>query len=231
MRSATIDDVKQAWAKLIGVLELTKLHVIVDPNSRIAPPGWVGLLAIDDTLTVCVPTIEFEKRVGLAVSGLDPIDATTPGVILPKLPPTLKVLGPARLFYNFGPGTPDTNLEVESVPRTSLSLLIDSVPNEELKESGITEIEDALVIRSGRGDPIAACGYRVWPNGVANICVLVHPDYRGLGYAYSLATATIVRVEREGLLAQWRARPESSRKLALRLGLIEVGAQLSLEMT
>ena len=232
MEIATIDDVKRAWAELIGVPELTKFHLTIDPVSRIAPPGWIGLLAIDDTLTVCVPTLELEERITLATSGVGPFDATTPAVILSKLPPTNRVLGPAGLFYNFGRGTPDTSLNAESVSKQSLNFLIDSVSSEELDESGITEIDtDALVIRSDRGEPIAACGYRVWPNGVANICVLVHPDHRRMGYAYSLARATIARAEREGLLAQWRARSESSRKLAFRLGLIEVGAQLSLELS
>jgi GNAT superfamily N-acetyltransferase len=229
---ATIDDVKRAWAKLIGVPELTKYHLIIAPISRIAPPGWIGLLVIDDTLTVCVPTLELKERVSLAISGLGPVDATTPAVILSKLPSTIRVLGPAGLFYNFGRITPDKGFSAESFPKQSLSFLIDSVFSEELEESGITEIDgDAFAICSDRGEPIAACGYRVWPNGVANICVLVHPEHRRLGYAYSLASATIARAEREGLLAQWRALPESSRRLAFRLGLIEVGAQLNLELS
>lgn len=231
MPIATIDDVKRAWAKLIGLPELTRLQLLVDPISRLAPPGWIGILAIDDTLTISVPTHEFERRIKLAVRGVLPVDATNPAVILPKFPPAKTVLGPAGLFYNFASETFDASLKVDSVPSMSLTFLMDSVSSDELNESGITQIDgDAFVIYSDRRKPNAACGYRVWPNGVANICVLVHREHRRLGYAYLLAKVTIARAEREGLMVQWRARPESSRRLALRLGLVELGAQLSLEL-
>jgi GNAT superfamily N-acetyltransferase len=232
MQVATMDHVKRAWATLIGIPELTKLRLIIDPISLIAPPGWIGIVAIDDTLTVCVPTRESEERVSLAISGLGPVDATRPSVILPRLSLTARVLGPAALFYNFARGIPEVSFKAESAATTSLSFLFNSVSSEDLKESGMTQIDgDALVIRSDRNEVIAACGYRVWPNGVANICVLVHPDYRRLGYANLLARATIARAENDGLIAQWRAHPDSSRRLAIQLGLIEVGAQLSLELS
>jgi len=227
-----MDQVKSAWATLIGIPELTKLRLIIEPISLIAPPGWIGMVAIDDTLTVCVPTSESEERVSIAISGLRPVDATMPSVILPRLSPTAHVLGPAALFYNFARGIPDVGFKAESAPISSLSFLFNSVSSEDLKESGMTQIDgDALVIRSDRNEVIAACGYQVWTNGVANICVLVHPDYRRLGYADQLARATIARAESEELIAQWRAHPDSSRKLAVQLGLIEVGAQLSLELS
>jgi hypothetical protein len=41
--------------------------------------------------------------------------------------------------------------------------------------------------------------------------------------------AGIGRALDEGLLPQWRARPAASQGLARRLGLVELGAQLSLE--
>jgi GNAT superfamily N-acetyltransferase len=227
---ATVDDVKRAWAQLIGVSELTKFLVIVQANSPLAPPGWIGLLTVDDTMTACVPTPEHQERLRIAAGDWGSRNGAL-DTILARFPTKIHVLGPAGLFYNLESVIFESSSGSESVPPQSIGALADSVSSEDLDESGITEVDgDVLVIRSNRGVPIAACGYRVWPNKVANICVLVHPDYRRLGNAYSLAKETIARAGREGLLVQWRARPDSSRGLARSLGLIEVGAQLSFEL-
>ena len=73
------------------------------------------------------------------------------------------------------------------------------------------------------------CGYRRWPNDVAHLSVLAHPGHRREGHARRAAAAAIRRAIDDQLLPQWRARSPASRALARRLGLVELGAQLSLE--
>ena len=157
-------------------------------------------------------------------------EATTPDVVRSRLPPTTAVLGPAALFYppaGFGPGAVPG---VVDVAPAEIGELLAAVPPDEADESGLAEVAGRLsASRTAGGDLAAACGWRPWPNGVAHLSVLTHPDHRRRGHARRAATAAIGRAIDEGLLPQWRARPPASRALARRLGLVELGAQLSLE--
>lgn len=107
-----------------------------------------------------------------------------------------------------------------------------AVPPDDLDESGLAEVTDPVVVaRAADGEIAAACGYRVWPNGVAHLSVLADPRHRRQGHARRAATAAIARALDERLLPQWRARPRASRALGWALGLVEMGAQLGLEPT
>jgi hypothetical protein len=153
----------------------------------------------------------------------------TPDALLPRLPSISEVLGPAALFY---PTDDIPALSVDEVEETTLDqldALLGAVNAHELDESGITKVTETLfVTRSTVGAPIAACGYRIWPNGVAHLSVLTHPKHRRVGHGGTVAAAAIHRALNEGLLPQWRARPSPSKALARKLGLVELGAQLSL---
>lgn len=215
---------------MAGLDNLSAFQVVVRPNSGLCPPGWIGLLGLAGTITACVPTAELVRVVGAALAGLSPAQATTPEVVLARLPPVSDVMGPAALFYPSGPMIEVAEDSVEEATSDELAPLLASVPPEERDESGVAEItSSAFVVRTGDGQVVAACGYRHWPRDVAHISVLTHPNFRRNGHGVAVAAAAIVRASSEGLLPQWRARPLASRTLAQKLGLVHLGTQLSLQ--
>jgi GNAT superfamily N-acetyltransferase len=221
---------RRAWARLAGLDELEGVRVVVGATPPFGRPGWIAILALDGTVTAAVPRPELVDPVAAALAGLDPREAITPGIVRPRLPPTPAVLGPAALFYppaGFGPGEA-TRIEV--IAAADISSLFPVVPPDDLEESGLAEVTaPVVVVRAAGGEIAAACGFRVWPNGVAHLSVLADPRHRRQGYARRAATAAIARALDGGLLPQWRARRPASQALARGLGLVEMGGQLGLE--
>jgi GNAT superfamily N-acetyltransferase len=221
---------RRAWARLAGLDELEGVRVVVGATPPFGRPGWIAILALDGTVTAAVPRPELVDPVVAALAGLDPAQATTPGVVRPRMPPTRAVLGPAALFYPPAGFQQSVATGVEVVAATDVRGLLGVVAADELAESGLAEVTGPVVVARGAGGGIAAaCGYRVWPNGVAHLSVLADPRHRRRGHARRAATTAIARALEEGLLPQWRARVPASQALARTLGLVEMGAQLGLE--
>jgi RimJ/RimL family protein N-acetyltransferase len=89
------------------------------------------------------------------------------------------------------------------------------------------EVSVAVVPQSRRA---AAAGYRDWPPGTAHLSVLTGPWARGRGLAKAAASAAVASALADGRLAQWRARRDASRRVALALGFQELGAQVSFRL-
>ncbi len=60
--------------------------------------------------------------------------------------------------------------------------------------------------------------------------VLTAADARGRGLARAVAAAAVADALGNGLLPQWRARPEASLRVARALGFRELGTQLSVRL-
>ena len=231
------DSAVAAWRRLAGATGAVdnrasdeRLHVVVNPESSIAPRGWAGIIAIGDVVTAAVPAVEFCEPFVVALSGISYEDLVKPHGLLERLPPVSATLGPAHLFYPPA-GYVATTAGGEEAQRRDIDALIAHAAPEDLDESGIAHIEStAFVSRTDDGNVVSACGYRRWPNGVAHISALTHPDHRGQGHGFRAASAAVAAAIAEGLLPQWRARPIESRRLALALGLDVVGAQLSVQL-
>jgi RimJ/RimL family protein N-acetyltransferase len=100
----------------------------------------------------------------------------------------------------------------------------------EAEESGLEEITSAaFVVRAGH-DVVAAAGYQSWLGTAAHLSILTAPGYRGRGLARQVASAAVADALAGGLLPQWRARPEPSRRVARALGFRELGSQLSMRL-
>lgn len=222
--------VGDAWRHLAGAEPHGQLRVVVNPECWLAPPGWVGIVAIGDVITASVPRAELEEPVQSALAGVAGREATSVDFLLARMPPATATLGPAHLFYppaNFEP--PD--VEGEKAEGTEIARLLAVAASKDLDESGFANIESAaFVSRASDGAVASACGYRRWPNGVAHLSVLTHPEHRRRGHARRAAAAAALNAVAEGLLPQWRARPIASQRLALELGLIRMGAQLSVQL-
>ena len=228
----TTERVSRAWAQLIGVSELQPVQVVVSPDSALCPKGWIGVLGLAGSVTATVPRETLKAEVEGALSRLTAEQATSPQALLPFLPTTAEILGPASLFYPevFAPAS--TLIGVEEVTVDELAPLLHDTTGEDLEESGIAEISGtAFVVRAVDGTPLAACGYRLWPNGMAHLSVLTSHQHRKEGLGQRVATAAILRALANGLLPQWRARPIESQVLAVKLGLVRFGTQLSLRLS
>jgi GNAT superfamily N-acetyltransferase len=221
---------RRAWARLAGLDELESMRVVVGATPPFGRPGWIAILALDGTVTAAVPRPELVEPVAAALRGVEPREATTVGVVRPLLPPTRGVLGPAGLFYPPAGFEPGRATGVDLVAAADVRSLFGVVAPDELDESGLAEVTEPVVVsRVAGGEIAAACGYRVWPNGVAHLSVLADPRHRRQGHARRAATAAIARALDAGLLPQWRARVAASQALARSLGLVEMGGQLGLE--
>jgi hypothetical protein len=219
-----------AWARLLHLDCLEPVLVLVAPGSVLCPPGWIGILALDGTVTASVPDASLLRAVKGGLEGLTPEDAIRPEAVRPRLPEARSVLGPAGLFYPSPGLVIEDTPGVEEVTPHDLQAFVSTIAADEVEESGLLEVTASVFgSRTPDGVLAAVCSYRQWPNEVAHLCVLSIPAYRRHGHARRAAVAAIREARAHGLLPQWRARPPASRALALRLGLVELGGQLSFE--
>lgn len=173
-----IEPASAAWARLIGLSALGALQVVVDPDSWLAPRGWIGILVMGTTITASVPTTDLQAPVTSAPEGLTGDEVTTLEVVMSRIPPTSSSLGPALLFYPPS-GFVVSSDEANEASAGELSELLGAVGSDDLEESGIAHIESPVFVsRAPGGAVIATCGYRRWPNGVAHLSALTHPAWR-----------------------------------------------------
>jgi GNAT superfamily N-acetyltransferase len=200
-------------------------RVVVQPNSRLAPPGWVGVVALGRAALVTVPdryveSVVTEITAGIAPDALTELDWSSAGATA--------VLGPAALF--FGETFTISVLDhVDHLPSSDEALLdlVQRVPEEDAAEASIHDVDSPVFIVWDNGQVVAACGYRAWLDTLAHLSVVVDPRYRRRGYARTVAQAALAHARNAGLLPQWRARPLASQRLAESLGLTPLGSQLS----
>jgi hypothetical protein len=208
------------------------MQVVVADRSPLCRTGWIGLLAIDETITAVVPDEGLVDPVQVALRGLAPSEAVDRDVVAARLPPTRGSLGPAHLAYWPIDRDPGVVAPVTRVRASDLGPLFADATPDELDECGLATLPDdapAFASRSSNGTIAAACGYRTWPNGVAHLGVLSAAQHRRRGHAEAAARAAIADAVGRDLLPQWRARVTPSIELARRLGFVHHGAQLSFE--
>jgi hypothetical protein len=203
--------------------------VVVSARSRLCPPNWIGIVALGDGALVTTPTEPAKQRFLAAVGKTPPEKLVRPDVVRNLLPVTA-VLGPASLGYagrdEFRPVRSD---DVEWLPgnHDDIRRLLQSADRTEAGESGIAGITSPAFVLRRDGAVVAASGYSIWMEMTAHICVLTDPRYRNCGLARAVASAAVEHALSAGLLAQWRARPAASRRVAEVLGFMSLGTQLT----
>lgn len=239
MSGNTLDRARLLWAAMARVPVVFPgpgdVAVVVSPESWLCPPGWAGVVTLDGAALVTVPDADLAGplRDALLAGRMDP--ALLPS-LLPSPPPSRlavrDVLGPATLAYldagDFAPA--HIGIRVERLPagHPDVGALAAAAGERDAGESGVEEISSAVrVLRDGR-DVVAAAGYRPWFDTAAHMSVLTAARCRGRGLARVVASAAVADALAGGLLPQWRARPEPSRRVAHALGFREAGAQISL---
>jgi len=189
------------------------------------------VLRIEQCVTAVAPTRELARSVTAALSGLSPSEATSPDHVVPRLSKVnvIEIGGTAKLYYPVGAlRAPTSGAHVEVVPLSGVDDLLVAVTREELEASGLRSVaSDVAVVRDEFGEPIAACGYRRWPQRLADLCVLTRADHRGKGLAAAVGINASRRALSEGLLPQWSARPAASQAVARAMGFEELGDHFS----
>ncbi|MHC5905236.1 GNAT family N-acetyltransferase [Streptomyces sp. S6] len=205
--------VRRLWEELAGAGATFPpdggTRVVVSPDSRLCPPAWTGLVRIGDAVLITVPDARAARR---ALPSLR------------ALPSGADILGPATLAY-LPPGT--TTPATTATPQESVRSFLRSVGPRDAAESALADIDSpAFVVREG-SRVLAAAGYERWPAETAHLCVLTAPEARGRGLAGEAASAAVRHALEAGLLPQWRAGNDASRRVAEKLGFREVGEQVS----
>ncbi|MFI1223409.1 MULTISPECIES: GNAT family N-acetyltransferase [unclassified Streptomyces] len=210
--------------------------VFVAPESSLAPPSWVGVVAVGDAALITAPTRHAAQAVRSALDGLTTDGLTDPTTVSGLLP-VVDTLGPAALGYlapdGLRPGTTAAATPVGSLApeHTALRSLLAEAGPSDAGESGLADVTSPVfVVRDGT-EVLAAAGYEHWPRDTAHLCVLTAPGARGRGLARQVAHAATAHALTAGLLPQWRARPPASRRVARALGYRETGRQLSVRLT
>jgi RimJ/RimL family protein N-acetyltransferase len=203
------------WEELAGgrFPDPGTVRVVEDPDSRICPRGWAGIVRLAGAVLATAPTAaqaELLRR------------TTDPGAL-----PVLDLLGPAQLAYTAD--LPPAADPVEWAGAAELSELIGAVARDEADESGVAGLRRAAVVRED-GRIIAAAGWVPWPARTAHLCVLTAADARGCGLATQAAAAATADALAAGMLPQWRARTGASQRVAAKLGYRVLGEQLSLHL-
>lgn len=214
---------RRAWCALAGVDAFEALQVVVRPEGALRRAGWVGIVRFEDTLTVLVPDERSVDIMRAAFADVSPYDAVTTAF----LPPHVDTLGPADVF--FATGTIDAD-DVDTGTLVDIASLLDAMPPDELAETGITDATSSLSIVHVDGAPVAACAWQEWPHGIAHLGVLTHPEHRGQGFAQRAGRHAVRHAQGTGLVPQWRARVEASKKVARRIGLAHLATQLSVQL-
>ncbi|MFF4194346.1 GNAT family N-acetyltransferase [Nonomuraea sp. NPDC001831] len=237
------------WAGLAGVPGVPgrgEVAVVVSRGSGLCPPGWTGIVVLDGGALVTVPDAGLVEPLRRALRGGFGED----GVDLPRLSERLsdglseglferlevrEVLGPATLAYvdaeEFVPCHAGAEVERLAVGDRDVGGLLAAVSEQDADESGLAEVGSAVwVVRAEGGEVVAAAGYQAWSDMAAHVSVLTAEGFRGRGLARTVASAAVADALGAGLLPQWRARPEASRRVARALGFRELGSQVSLRV-
>ncbi|MFI7462899.1 GNAT family N-acetyltransferase [Nonomuraea sp. NPDC049646] len=211
--------------------------MVVSAGSGMCPPGWTGIVVLDGGALVTVPDAGLGEPLRQALRAAVSDDGDDLARLSERLSEGLvvrEVLGPATLAYvdadAFVPCHAGAEVESLTPGDPEVGALLAAVSEQDADESGLAEVGSAVwVVRAG-GEVVAAAGYRTWLDTAAHLSVLTAEGFRGRGLARAVASAAVADALGAGLLPQWRARPEASRRVARALGFRELGSQVSLRV-
>jgi hypothetical protein len=209
------------WETMAGtpVEFAAPVAVAVSARSRLSPPGWTGIVVIHDAAIAVAPDPGTAREVQRALDGLPAASLTDAGLLSSRLRIS-QVLGPAALAYldgaDFCSQDGSACTEVLNVNDPDLEEFLAAGDPAEVEESGTAGITSPAFAVRGRGQLAAVAGYRDWPGRTAHFCVFTSASARGRGLARIAASAAVRHALRVGMLPQWRARLESSKRVARR---------------
>ncbi|MFE0463575.1 GNAT family N-acetyltransferase [Kitasatospora sp. NPDC058965] len=230
MSSDAPERARALWSTLAGArFPAVGAEVVVRPDSGLGPPGWCGIVRLGEGALLTAPTSAAAERLRAAAVGPAVLDLTAAATLVARLGGA-DLIGPAHLAYldpaEFRPADRPAALLPEDHP--ALVALRARATPAEADETGLENLTFAALAPDGRA--LAAAGYETWRGVAAHLNVFADPAHRHRGHARTAASAAVAHALAAGLLPQWRARPEASRRLAAALGFREYGAQLGLRL-
>jgi GNAT superfamily N-acetyltransferase len=222
------------WRELVGDQRAFApgMRTVARDTRGLCPRGWTGIVRLGDAYAI-EPGDAAPDTIAALLALDDPAD---PEQVLGAVT-VHDTLGPGELAYRPAAAAPlprvtvgdGLTLGIEPVGR--LERFLAALPDEDVRESSVGDMDEAVVLRL-EGTPVAAAGHLRWPADIAHIGILVAPAHRGRGHGRSAGAAAVQRAEAQGSSAQWRAATDNlgSRGLAAALGFVEVGRQLSVDL-
>jgi hypothetical protein len=222
--------VRGVWAALAGAdVFPVGSHVVVNATSEICPPGWCGVVAVGDGMLATAPDDARHARLRARLDTLAVTDDWSAA-----FGDRTDVRGPARLAYIDLHVFPDEDepprTEVVSVHDDAIAPFVAGVPEDERLDASIEDCTSPLACVRLDGVIVAAAGYRVWRDTLAHISVLVATGHRGEGLATTVGRDVTRAALEHGLVPQWRARVPASQAVARKLGYVDVGQQISINL-
>jgi len=230
-----ISRVRELWAYLATAEArfAPDISVAVSPQSYLCPPGWAGIVAIDDAVLATAADRGTARLVDQALSGLPTASLTDADVLSHRLD-IAEIRGPAVLAYldpaDFRRQPGGAIVGVLELDNRAIRQFLATAGTDDVEESGMQGITSPAFAACEHGQVVAVAGYRDWPCRTAHLSVLTAAAARGRGLARAAASAAVAHVIENGKLPQWRARPEASRRVARALGFRELGSQVSIRL-
>jgi GNAT superfamily N-acetyltransferase len=227
--------IRAVWASLAGAAQFPASGpavVVVNAESRICPPGWAGVVALEGGVLATVPHPDLVEPFTRALGAFDwAADWLTFGAGGVRV---VEARGPASLAYvdsaTFVPPAQGQRIEPVDGGSARAGRFIASVPTADAEEAGIESCPSPWFCVADGDDLVAAAGYRVWLDELAHLSVLVAPEARGRGRGRAVAGAATEHALSKGLIGQWRAVPAASRAVAAALGYEPRGRQVSIRL-
>lgn len=229
LSAATEAIVRRVWASRLGV-----------PLATLGAPGFVFVTRSDTTAVVAVKlgqtVVVTGPHAALAkLELLEPermLDMSTLLMALDGHAP--KPLGSASLAYaDGGTVTFVGSDDVRAASEADAEEVLSACSRDEREESGLDDMGVRLVAPGQDGAPAVLAGYEPWSDAIAHMGVAVRPAHRRHGLAQVAAATAAHHAIVAGLVPQWRCRLDnmSSARLRDRLGFVELGIQLALEVS
>lgn len=207
--------------------------VVAADGHHAAPDGWVGVVDLRGSVVVAAPTRLVarlrSKLERTAIVG----ELTDPETARAIFGPFQQSLGPAVLLYGRPSRQTSSTSTVIGPLANDDARVVDVISQgspEEVDESALADTTSGVFVTlDSTGQPVAACGWRPWPHGIAHISVLTAAGHRAHGHGRAAAQACLNAAVVAQLLPQWRALAtnQASIALATSLGMDAVGRQFS----
>ena len=226
---------RDLWESLAGpgARFATAISAAVSPESHLCPPGWAGLVVIENAVLATAPDHDTARSTEEALGGV-PVASLTDSIVLSRRLPGAELRGPATLAYldpaEFRAWPSDALITPTAPDDLDFRQFVRAADAADVEESGIGELTTSAFAIREHGRVVATAGYHEWPLSTAHLSVLTASAARGRGLARAAASAAVAHAIQQGRLPQWRARIQESRRVARALGFRELGSQVSIRL-
>lgn len=204
------------------------MQVLASPGEHVVRRDDIDIIVVLDLLDIQV--VVGPSKALASLERLSAGERRHPEVVDDALPHS-RVVGPATLAYAEEVRAP-LDVQVAVSPVQNVDLLRDRCTAQEWEESGLIDMPSRIAARRPDGRVAAVAGFERWGPHIAQLGVLVDPQWRKQGYGAAAAARAAQVAQGEQLVPQWRCRMGNapSRELARRLGFVEVGRQLMIDL-